>query len=223
MANSITPSGTSRNVFDISISDIVSSGSITAKLFKGIGSDITRLNANNITTGLLGISTGGTGNREYINNGILYKSETNLANDADLTWDPIIKKLKINGRDFIEDTSNYVKSTSNKLIDTLNITCNLLTHNISLKSNNVSNYVLFTSNILTNYINTQVSSNIPVINIATKDSLGVVQIGYGIYIDSGVISTVEKVIDKTLPSIVNSTLQFEPINGVNYKMPLHNP
>ena len=225
MANSITPSGTSRSVFDISISDIVSSGSITAKLFKGNGSDITRLNANNITTGLLGISTGGTGNREYINNGILYKSETNLTNDTDLTWDPIIKKLKINGRDFIEDTSNYVKNTSNKLIDTLNITSNLLTHNISLKSNNVSNYVLFASNILTNYINTQVSSNIPVINIATKDSLGVVQIGYGIYIDSGVISTAEKVIDKTLPAIVNSSLQFEPINGVNYKVCkfLYNP
>jgi hypothetical protein len=219
MANSITPFGTSRNVFDISISDIVSSGSITAKLFKGIGTDITGINANNITYGTVGLLRGGTGNTSYADNGILYKSGNNFSNNSSLIWEPTMKKLKINGRDFVEDTSNYVKYTSNILFDTLKTTSNILTENILLKSNNVSNYVSLTCNILTNYINTRVIENIPVINTATKDILGIVKIGNGIYIDEvGIISTTDKIINKNIPTIVNSSLQFEHINGVNYKV-----
>ena len=223
MANSITPSGTSRSVFDISISDIVSSGSITASFFKGSGKDLTNINADKITTGILKLGNGGTGNNSYIDNGILYKNGSNFLTNSNLTWEHSINKLKINGRDFLEDTSNYVKNTSNKLIDILNITCNILTENISFKTNNVSsnisNYVLSTCNILTNYINTQVRENRPVINTATKNTLGIVKIGEGIFInDNGIISTIDQIIDKNIPTIVNSSLQFEPINGVNYKI-----
>ena len=228
MANSITPSGTSRSVFDISISDIVSSGSITASIFKGSGKELTNINADKITTGILKLENGGTGNNSYINNGILYKNGNNLSTNNNLTWEPDINKLKINGRDFIEDTSNYVKNTSNKLIDTLNITSNLLTENISLKINNVSNFVLSTCNILTSYINRQVSENRPIITVATKDTLGSVKIGggTGIYInDDGVISTSEKVIYKIPPTIVNTELQIESVNGGNYNVCkfLYNP
>ena len=215
MANSITPSGTSRSVFDISISDIVSSGSITASFFKGSGSKLTNIIANSIS-GVLKLENGGTGNSNYINNGILFNIENKLSNDNNLTWDSSQKKLKINGRDFIEDTSNYIGSTSNKLI-------NIIAENISLKTNNVSNYVLSTSNILVKYINKQIEENQ---NIASSDNLGSVKIGTGIYINTeGVISTTFEVITKTLPLIVNSSIQFEPINGVNYKVCkfLYNP
>jgi Chaperone of endosialidase/Concanavalin A-like lectin/glucanases superfamily len=215
MANSITPSGTSRSIFDISISDIVSSGSITASLFKGNGSKLTNIIANSIT-GVLKQENGGTGNSNYINNGILFNIENKFTNDNNLTWDSSQKKLKINGRDFIEDTSNYIVSTSNKLID-------IITQNISLKTNNVSNYVLSTSNVLVKYINKQIEENQ---NIASSDNLGSVKIGAGIYINTeGVISTTDEVITKSIPLIVNSLVQFEPINGVNYKVCkfLYNP
>ena len=141
MANSITPSGTSRSVFDISISDIVSSGSITASFFKGSGKDLTNINADKITTGILKLGNGGTGNNSYIDNGILYKNGNNFLTNSNLTWEHSINKLKINGRDFLEDTSNYVKNTSNKLINILNITSNILTENISFKTNNVMFYL----------------------------------------------------------------------------------
>ncbi len=134
MANSITPSGTSRNSFELSLTDIVSAGSITAKLFKGNGKDLTNINATNITTGLLELSYGGTGNNTYINNGLIYKSGTGtrLINDSDLTWDPVEKKLKISNRDFVEDTSNYVKNTSNKLIDKLIDIIHIILNNLTL-------------------------------------------------------------------------------------------
>jgi hypothetical protein len=224
MANSITPSGTSRNAFELSLTDIISAGSITARLFKGIGKDLTNINATNITTGLLEISYGGTGNNTYINNGLIYKSGTGtrLINDSDLTWDPAEKKLKISNRDFIEDTSNYVKNTSNKLIDILNTTSNIIKQDISLNTNNVSNYILFTSNILAKNINANRNVN----NIASRENLGSVIIGGGLHINTrGVISTTEEVIIKNTPTIVNSQLLFEPIEGVNYKVCkfLYNP
>ena len=217
MANSITPSGTSRNAFELSLTDIISAGSITAKLFKGIGKDLTNINATNITDGLLQLSYGGTGNNAYINNGIIYKtgSGSRLINDSDLTWDPEEKKLKINNRDFVEDTSNYIKNTSNKLIDILNITRNIITQNISLNTNNVSNYILSTSNTLAKNINANRNVN----NIASRVNLGSVIIGDGLYINTrGIISATEEVVIKNTPTIVNSQLQFEPISGVNYKV-----
>jgi len=211
MANSITASGTSRSIFDISLLDITTSGSITASFFKGNGRYLTNINANNIASGVIEVANGGTGNDSYALNGILYKSETNLINDINLTWDPNERKLKINNRDFIQDTSNYIDNTSNKLMYILNTTSNILTDNISLKTNNVSNYVLYTSNVLVNYINKQIEDNS---NVNTT-----VKIGSGLFINKeGVISTTQEITNTIIPTIVNSSLPFEPIASVNYKV-----
>ena len=231
MANSITPSGTSRNVFDISLSDFETGGNITAGVFIGSGAKLTNININN-TLEILELSKGGTGNNTYNNNGgLIYYNESSLklTNDSRLIWDTNERKLKINNRDFLSDTSNYVKSTSNELISILNITSNVLYHissninNIN-NINNVSNYVLSTSNILIKHINSQAknSSNI----IATKNNLGSVQIGDGIYINkNGVISTTEEIIYTTFPTFVDTALGFTTIEGLNYKVCklLYNP
>ena len=211
MANSITPSGTSRSIFDISLLDITTSGSVTASFFSGNGKNLTNINARNITAGVIEIANGGTGNDVYVPNGILYKAENHLTNDLNLTWDPNEKKLKINNRDFIQETNNNIETTSNKLMYILNTTSNTLINNISFNTNNVSNYVLNTSNVLVKYINTQIKENS---NINTS-----VKIGSGLYINKeGVISTTPEIINKIIPTIVNSSLQFETINGVNYKV-----
>lgn len=233
MANSITPSGTSRNVFDISLSDFETTGTITAEGFIGSGAKLTNININS-TEYILELSKGGTGNNIYNNDGgLIYfnKSSSRFTNDNGLTWDKTEQILKIKNRDFLSDTSNYVKSTSNELISMLNTTSNILSQNNSLNINNitninnVSNYVLSTSNILIKYINSQqVNNNSNV--IATKNSLGNVQIGDGIYVNkNGVISTTEAIINTTFPTFVDTAVEFTNIEGLNYKVCklLYNP
>lgn len=234
MANSITPSGTSRNVFDISLSDFETGGNITAGGFIGSGAKLTNININN-TLEILELSKGGTGNNTYNNNGgLIYYNEFSLrfTNDSRLIWDTNDRTLKINNRDFLSDTSNYVKSTSNEIISILNTTSNILyqiSSNINNMNNinninNVSNYVLLTSNILIKYINSQTNNNSNI--IATKNSLGSVQIGDGIYINkNGVISTTEEIIYTTFPTFVDTSHGFTTIEGLNYKVCklLYNP
>ena len=233
MANSITPSGTSRNVFDISLSDFETAGTVTAAGFIGSGANLTNININN-TEYVLELSKGGTGNYIYNNDGgLIYynKSSSRFTNDHRLTWDKTEQILKINNRDFLSDTSNYVKSTSNELISILNTTTNILYENNSLNINNitninnVSNYVLSTSNILIKYINSQqVNNNSNV--IATKNRVGNVQIGDGIYVSkNGVISTTESIINTTFPTFVDTSVEFTTIEGLNYKVCklLYNP
>ena len=98
MANSITPSGTSRNVFDISLSDFETAGTVTAAGFIGSGANLTKININN-TEYILELSKGGTGNNIYNNDGgLIYfnKSSSRFTNDYGLTWDKTEQILKIN-------------------------------------------------------------------------------------------------------------------------------
>jgi hypothetical protein len=187
MANSITASGTSRAVFGITTADIETSGTITASSLIGGGKNITNINANNITIGSISLARGGTGNSSFINNAIIYSSNSKLTSDANLAWEANV--LKINNRDFLSDTSNYVKNTSNNLSKHISERTDILSQNIisnitNLNKTNldVSNYVLSTSNTLSYLIKTERANS--VISPATTNKLGGVQIGDGIYINN---------------------------------------
>ena len=208
MANSITSGGTSRTIFGLFTNDIDTSGDITASAFAGNGLRITNLSATNITSGILRTINGGTGNISYLNNGITYYYNNAFVNNTNLQW--INNKLIINQRDFLSDTSNYVKSTSNNLINLIGST-NILESGIT----NVSNYVLSTSNILINQINTGVTNNVSY--PATEDTLGSVKIGDGIYVNiAGVISVMPEIINTTYPT--NNTNSSTPILNTNYNV-----
>ena len=219
MANSITPAGTSRTLFGIATGDIITGGSITASSFLGVGKDITFINANNITSGNIGVSRGGTGNNSFINNALIFNSNNQLISDNNLSWRANV--LRINNRDFLSDTSNYVRSTSNKLstliynnTDTLaqSITSNIIATNL-----NVSNYVLSTSNTLIHIIKTEQANN--VIFPATTTTLGGVQVGTGLYINNnGIISVIPEIIYTVLPTINNTSLTFAQVQNTDYKV-----
>jgi len=204
MANSITPGGTSRSVFGVSTGDIVTGGSVTAATFIGVGKSITNINANNITTGNLGVARGGTGNSSFITNAIIFNSNNKLVSDNNLLWENNI--LTINNRDFLSDTSNYVYSETNRLETIINNTENILTQQIMVdledKNLNVSNYIFSTSNILIEYIKTEQANSL--IYPATTNTLGGVKIGSGIYVNNnGVISLTPEVI-YIVPPIINN-------------------
>lgn len=230
MANSITPAGTSRSIFGISTTDIVTGGSVTAAAFLGIGKNITNINADNIVVGNIGVSLGGTGNSNFITNGIVFNTNDNrLSSDRNLLWTADTKILKINNRDFLSDTSNYVKSTSNNLQLLINNSTNTIsegiTSNISITTTNTSNYVLSTSNILIKYIKTEQANNI--LYPATTRALGSVQIGDGLYVNKkGVVSITPEIISILPPIVKNTTtLSFTQIGGSSYKICkfLYNP
>ena len=219
MANSITPAGTSRTLFGIATGDIITGGSITASSFLGVGKDITFINANNITSGNIGVSRGGTGNNSFINNALVFNSNNQLISDNNLSWRANV--LRINNRDFLSDTSNYVRITSNKLstiiyssTDTL---AQSITSNISQTNLNTSNYVLSTSNTLIHLIKTEQANN--VIFPATTTTLGGVQIGDGLYInDKGVISVMPEIVNTVFPTINNTSLTFTQVPNSDYKV-----
>ncbi len=230
MANSITPAGTSRSIFGISTTDIVTGGSVTAAAFLGIGKNITNINADNIVVGNIGVSLGGTGNSNFITNGIVFNTNDNrLSSDRNLLWVADTKILKINNRDFLSDTSNYVKSTSNNLQLLINNSTNTIsegiTSNITITTTNTSNYVLSTSNILIKYIKTEQANNI--LYPATTRALGSVQIGDGLYVNKkGVVSITPEIISILPPIVKNTTtLSFTQIGGSSYKICkfLYNP
>jgi hypothetical protein len=212
MANSITPSGTSRSVFGVSSGDIVTGGSVTAATFIGSGRSITNINANNLTTGNLGIARGGTGNSSFITNALIFNSNNRFYSDNNLSWENNI--LTINSRDFLSDTSNYVVSEASKLTDRINNTESILIEQISTDiiqtTLDVSNYVLTTSNILIDYIREEAANNI--IYPATANTLGSVKIGSGIYVnDSGTISLTPEII-YVVPPIIYSSIP--PVSAI---------
>jgi hypothetical protein len=206
MANSITPSGTSRSIFGVSSGDIETGGSVTAATFIGSGRSITNINANNLTTGNLGIARGGTGNSSFITNALIFNSNNRFYSDNNLSWENNI--LTINSRDFLSDTSNYVISEASKLTERINNTEGILIEQISSNivqtTLDVSNYILTTSNILIDYIREEAANNI--IYPATVNTLGSVKIGSGIYVNnSGTISLVPDIID-VIPPIIYSSI-----------------
>jgi len=210
MANSITPGGTSRTIFGLFTTDIDTSGDITASSFAGIGTNIKKLNATNITSGLLSTICGGTGNSSYANNGITYYNNNKLVNNTNLQW--IGNALIINNRDFLSDTSNYVKNTSNNLINTIYGANDV----VQFENTNNSNYVLTTSNILINYINTVKTNNVSL--PARTNRLGSVKIGDGIYVNKeGTISVMPEIIYMNSPTM-NNLDSSSPIPDTDYKV-----
>ena len=221
MANSITPAGTSRSIFGVSTGDIETGGSITAASFTGVGKNITNIVATNIATGTLGVARGGTGSYSYINNALIFNSNNQLISDNNLVWKNGV--LSINNRDFIRDTSNYIKSESSRLANVITTADTLLTQRIATDitdaNNNISNYILTTSNVLVEYIRTEQENN--VVNPATTNTLGGVQIGDGIYVnDVGVISLTPEIIQATTPTIYNPppTISFIDVPNSFYKV-----
>ena len=221
MANSITPAGTSRSIFGVSTGDIETGGSITAATFIGVGKNITNIVATNITTGTLGVARGGTGSYSYINNALVFNSNNQLISDNNLVWKNGV--LTINNRDFIKDTSNYITSESSKLANVITTADTLLTQRITADiadaNHNISNYILTTSNVLVEYIRTEQENN--VVNPATTNTLGGVQIGDGIYVnDAGVISLTPEIINVTTPAIYNPppTMSFIDVPNSYYKV-----
>ena len=217
MANSITPGGTSRSIFGVSSGDIVTGGSVTAATFIGAGKSITNINANNLTTGNLGVARGGTGNSSFITNALIFNSNNKLYSDNNLSWENNI--LTINSRDFLSDTSNYVSSEASKLTDRINNTESILIQQISTDivqtTLDVSNYILTTSNILIDYIREEAANNI--IYPATSTTLGSVKIGNGIYVNTnGVISLTPEIIYITPPVIYSSVPPIMPVPRTDY-------
>ena len=84
------------------------------------------------------VDIGSDGRGELYVNGTIYCKEVRLLSNG------IIGSSKENNRNIIEDTSNYVTSTSNILITQINF-----------NDRNTSNYVAVTSNILNQYINSK--------------------------------------------------------------------
>ena len=210
MANSITPGGTSRTILGLFTSDIDTSGDITATSFAGSGAKITKLNATNITSGILSTIYGGTGNNSYENNGITYYNNNKLVNNTNLQW--IGNALLINNRDFQSDTSNYVKNTSNNLINIIYGANDIL----ETQNTNNSNYVFATSNILVNYINTVKTNNVSL--PARTNRLGSVKIGDGIYVNKeGAISVMPEIIYMNSPTLNNLDTSL-PIPDTDYKI-----
>lgn len=217
MANSITPGGTSRSIFGVSSGDIVTGGSVTAATFIGAGKSITNINANNLTTGNLGVARGGTGNSSFITNALIFNSNNKLYSDNNLSWEDNI--LTINSRDFLSDTSNYVSSEASKLTDRINNTESILIQQISTDivqtTLDVSNYILTTSNILIDYIREEAANNI--IYPATATTLGSVKIGNGIYVNTnGVISLTPEIIYITPPVIYSSVPPITAVPRTDY-------
>lgn len=222
MANSITPGGTSRTIFGITTGDIETSGTITASSLIGAGKNITNINANNIQYGNISLARGGTGNSSFINDGIIYSSNNKLTSDTKLLWEANV--LKINNRDFLSDTSNYIRNSSNNLVNHINkneeiLSQRIITNTINLNRNNldVSNYVLSTSNTLSYLIKSERANS--VISPATTNKLGGVQIGDGLYINNrGIISVMPEITYAILPTVNNTTLSFIPIPDTFYNV-----
>ena len=219
MANSITPAGTSRSLFGVSTGDIVTGGSITGASFIGAGNTITNLGANNITTGRLAVARGGTGNSSFINNALVFNLNNKLISDNNLLWENNV--LTINNRDFLSDTSNYVRSEALKITSSLTNPDSLINDSIMRSANetnaNISNYIVSTCNILISYRNMDQANN--VIYPATTSTLGGVQIGSGIYVNNdGVISLTPEIIYVVPPIIEDNSVSFVELPNTNYNV-----
>jgi len=82
MSDSITPFGTTRSVFSLATNDLEINGDITASKFLGSGEKLTNIRINSINQSTynnneyLLRSLGGTGNRSFIDKGILFNNDT---------------------------------------------------------------------------------------------------------------------------------------------------
>ena len=72
----------------IETTDITATGTITANLFQGSGTELTNLNASNISDGTLAVGRGGTGLSTLASGQLLIGNDTgNIAQSVNLIWD----------------------------------------------------------------------------------------------------------------------------------------
>ena len=72
----------------IETTDITATGTITANLFQGSGTELTNLNATNISDGTLAVGRGGTGLSTLASGQLLIGNDTgNIAQSVNLIWD----------------------------------------------------------------------------------------------------------------------------------------
>ena len=180
MSDSITPFGTTRSVFSLATNDLEINGDITASKFLGSGEKLTNIRINSINQSTynnneyLLRSLGGTGNRSFIDKGILFNNDTysRFESSSNFRWNDTEKILLINNKDIVSDYSNYILKTSNVI------------------SKNIS----YTSNIIISNIITHIQSNIQIINVSgiprtSTSNYGVVKVGEGLFVsEDGVIT-----------------------------------
>ena len=199
MSDSITPSGTTRTAFSISTNDLEINGDVTAGKFIGSGEKITDLNIDSINRGnALSKSFGGTNNNTYIHQGLVFNNNSIINNDnkfltsSRIRWDNQANILYINDKNIVQDSSNYVNTTSSILFDKINTTSNIII-----------------SDILAHIENTLGIDNTNGIPIASTSKAGVVKVGEGLFVSTdGFLSIMPEVVQISTPSVVpNITLQ----------------
>ena len=131
----------------------------------GDAEGITDWRITNTNTGILNIlnSTSVNARLSILENGNVGIGTTNPASMLDIVGDTNITGVyKKNNRDVINDTSNYVLSTSNTLVPRIltevgngSNYISILNTALNTRVDNTSNYVLSTSNILGNHVNSQ--------------------------------------------------------------------
>ena len=193
MSDSITPSGTTRTAFSISTNDLEINGDVTAGKFIGSGEKITNINVDAINTGnALSKLFGGTNNNSYIHQGLIFNNNSEYGNDnkflssTKIRWDNQANILYINDKNFINDTSNHVISTSNILINYIESS---------------SNHII--SNILNHIETTLGIDNTNGIPIASDIRPGVVKVGEGLFMSQdGFLSIIPEAVQITTPTII---------------------
>ena len=199
MSESITPSGTTRTAFSVSTNDLEISGDVTAGKFIGSGERITDLNVDSINRGnALSKSYGGTNNNSYIHQGIVFNNNSSIYNDdkfqtsSRIRWDNQANILYINGKNIVQDSSNYVKTTSN-----------ILLNKIESKIENSSNVIIL--DILTHIQDTLKIDNEKGIPIASDENPGIVKVGEGLFMYSdGFLSINPENIQNITPTVIPS-------------------
>ena len=193
MSSSIIASGVTRGAFYISTNDLEINGDVIATKFIGSGEKLTNINLDNINKGnALSKIYGGTNNNIYINQGIVFNnnslldSENKLTTSSKLLWNNQENILYINGRDIVTDSSNYVKSTSNILLNNINITSNIIINDIF--------------NHIENTLGIDNTFGIP---IASTNKAGIVKVGEGLFMTSdGFLSMYPEDINIPTPSTI---------------------
>ena len=199
MSESITPSGTTRTAFSVSTNDLEISGDVTAGKFIGSGESITDLNIDSINRGnALSKSYGGTNNNSYIHQGIVFNNNSSIYNDdkfqtsSRIRWDNQANILYINDKNIVQDSSNYVKTTSN-----------ILLNKIESKIENSSNVII--SDILTYIQDTLGIDNTNGISVASAKKPGIVKVGEGLFMSSdGFLSINPENIQNITPTVIPS-------------------
>ena len=199
MSESITPSGTTRTAFSVSTNDLEISGDVTAGKFIGSGERITDLNVDSINRGnALSKSYGGTNNNSYIHQGIVFNNNSSIYNDdkfqtsSRIRWDNQANILYINDKNIVQDSSNYVKTTSN-----------ILLNKIESKIENSSNVII--SDILTYIQDTLGIDYTNGISIASAKKPGIVKVGEGLFMSSdGFLSINPENIQNITPTVIPS-------------------